>query len=285
MSRISVDYWKPAEALQPYVLSYSRYDVAPAPGMPVIEPFFAAWATLRITVGRLGWSFRIGNRHYSDVPPIALFGATTLLGSGSTEGETSFGIGISPVGWARLVRLDASAFSNRVTPVAQLGTIDFRALADALRSGAPVAATCDAFFAELIEQAPPEPAAVGRLYTLLSDPAIITVADLAEHTGLTTAQLTRLIPPDFGFTPKLLMRRRRFMRVLMQIKDQPRGRWADAIAGSGYYDQAHFLRDCQTFLGMSFSRFRALPKEGAEAAFRRRSAVIGVPVQALQPLR
>lgn len=284
MSRGSVDYWKPDEALKPYVLSYSRYVVRPVPGDPITEPFFAAWATVRITQGVCGWSFRIGNRHYSPVPPIALFGPTSLLGAGTTEGETSFGIGFSPVGWARLVRLDASAYANRVTPADRIGRLDFSEVANRLRGGADVAPLLDAFLTERLAQTAPEPAAVAKLFALLADPGIVTVADLSERSGISGVQLARLTPLHFGFTPKLLMRRRRFMRVLMTVKDIPRGHWTGVIADGGYYDQAHFLRDCKAFLGMPLGRFLAMPKAMAEEAFRRRSAIVGVPVQALQDL-
>lgn len=282
MSRGAIDYWKPDQALQPYVLSYSRYVVTPVHGAPVTEPFFAAWATVRITQGLCGWSFRIGRRQYDPVPPIALFGPTSLLGLGTTEGETSFGIGLSPLGWARLIRLDASEYANRVTLTPILGKLDFTDVAEAVRGGAYPPPIFDAFLLDHLSSTKSEPAHVARVFDLLSDPTISTVADLAERAEMSVVQLARVTPHHFGFTPKLLMRRRRFVRALMQVKDTPRGCWAGVIAECGYYDQAHFLRDCQSFLGMSLGRFMAMPKPMAEEALRRRSAVFGAPVQTLQ---
>lgn len=282
MQRCAIDYWRPMAAVAPYVLSYSRYHVADEPGVAVTEPFYASWANLRITVGRRGWSYRIRNRHYPDVPGIALFGATSLLGVGSTEGETAFGIGLSPRGWARLVRQDAADFADRVTAVSALGAIDLAPLAAALRGGSAPAPTCDAFFQAALARTQPEPPIVAELERLLADPAVRTVAQLAELSGASSVHLGRIVPRHFGFTPKRLMRRRRFMAVLMRARELPRGQWAEAIADSDYFDQAHFLRDCQSFLGMSLGQFLAMQTELGAESFRKRAAVLGAPVQPLQ---
>ena len=279
MQRCMIDYWRPAEALLPYVMSYSRFHVGDDPGVFVTEPFFGPYVSLRITTGRRGWSFAVGNRRYPQVPPIAVFGTNSRLGFGSTDGETAFGAGLSPRGWARFAQTDAAFFADQVTATERLGAFELHGLAASLRAGADVPATMNAFFLAALAGSQPEPAVVAILEQLLADPAVRTVHELAERSGLTAVQLGRIVPRHFGFTPKRLMRRRRFMAVLMRARALPRGHWAEAIEDSDYFDQAHFLRDCQSFLGMPLGRFLALQTPMSDESLRKRAAVRDASMQ------
>ncbi len=86
---------------------------------------------------------------------------------------------------------------------------------------------------------------------------IRTAEMLCHRLGINHARLTRLCTRNFGFTPKLLLRRERFLRSFAAVRNLPRGMWASAI-DPAYVDQSHFIRDAHRFLGMTPSRFLAL---------------------------
>jgi hypothetical protein len=48
---------------------------------------------------------------------------------------------------------------------------------------------------------------------------------------------------------------------LTSIKKEQRVLWADLACSSGYYDQAHFIKDFQIFAGLNPSEFLAFDPE------------------------
>jgi AraC-like DNA-binding protein len=89
----------------------------------------------------------------------------------------------------------------------------------------------------------------------------IPVSRLAELTGLSQRQLTRLFRLGTGMAPALLGRVVRFHRVLGAIERPVPVRWAATAAQHGYADQAHLCRDFARFGGISPARYLAAARE------------------------
>ena len=51
-------------------------------------------------------------------------------------------------------------------------------------------------------------------------------------------------------TPKLFARTIRFDRALIARRNAPGRPWTDIIHELGYFDQAHFIRECRAFTGL-----------------------------------
>ena len=92
--------------------------------------------------------------------------------------------------------------------------------------------------------------------------------------------LRRLAVRHFGFTPKMLLRRARFLRSFVQLFVSGNPTDVTAIDPS-YHDMPHFLRDANTFLGTTPRRFMQLANPFLTASVRARAAVLGAPTQAL----
>ena len=122
--------------------------------------------------------------------------------------------------------------------------------------------------------------AIHRLNTALVDPKIGTVSQLAEEVAMNIRSLERLSKRAFGFSPKLLLRRQRFLRSLSQFMLDPSLKWLNTL-DQHYHDQAHFVRDFKRFMGMSPSAYAKLDKPILMAAARARMAIAGQAVQAL----
>ena len=105
-----------------------------------------------------------------------------------------------------------------------------------------------------------------------------TVGELVARTGLALHSLERLTRRYFGFSPKLLLRRQRFLRSLAHYMLDPSLNWIGAIDGQ-YHDQAQFVRDFKAFMGLTPRRYAALPHPILNPIMRQRMSDAG----ALQP--
>ena len=112
------------------------------------------------------------------------------------------------------------------------------------------------------------------------DDGIVDVGALAARVGVAERSLQRLCLDVFGFGPKRLLRRQRFLRTLARLRD----RLGEPVAGlvdAGYCDQAHFTREFRTYMGMSPTAYYASPREAMARAADERLRVIGAPLQGL----
>lgn len=117
-------------------------------------------------------------------------------------------------------------------------------------------------------QPPAAPGSRAHVQALLTDPEIGTVEQLCYETGLSQPRLSRLCRREFGTTPKKLLRRARFGRMLQALCQFPYAMWRDFLDPQ-YFDQSHFIRDFRYFLGMAPSQFVAQP-EGLQHAYAMR---------------
>jgi methylphosphotriester-DNA--protein-cysteine methyltransferase len=275
-----VDYWLPDPRLDGLVSGYHRYSVTLAAGERHLDVFFPAWANFRFRVAGEHWRMRLGERSV-DVPRAAVFGPSSHAGYSEGESGIIVGAGITPLGWYRLNRADAADFADRIAPLAELLGDDATLLADA--AGAlpeQIKACFDAIFLRLLSAPRADEARVARVHRYLMDPGQDGVAEMAAKLGLSHRTLNRIARAAFGFGPKLLVRRARFLRSLMALREAGAKTWASRIESS-YYDHSHFNRDAQEFLGMSPGEFLRLPKPLNDASARLRTQILGAPAQAL----
>jgi AraC-like DNA-binding protein len=89
----------------------------------------------------------------------------------------------------------------------------------------------------------------------------VHVRRVADSVGLSPRHLSRLCRERAGVGPKLLGRLTRFQRVLRELEQGARPRWAGMAQRHGYFDQAHLGRDFRTFAGVSPGRYLAAARE------------------------
>ena len=281
--RRSIWYAQPAPALAPYLTAYDAYDVTMAGDGVHHDIFPPAWGAIRILVEG-EWAVEVRRWRYDPMPDAALFGPLACVGRSRARRGHAICVGLTPMGWARFMRIDARAHANRVTPLGEVWPHHAAALGEAVKRGDDPAAAFDAFFLALLGTTAPEEEAIGALYPLLLDPAVLTFEHLLERLGATPSRLRRVATQHFGFAPKLLLRRARFMRALVTLLRAERGGWRPLIEAAGYYDQSHFVRDCQLFLDSTLTRFLARPKPLFDASIDLRAVVLGAPAQVLHPV-
>ncbi len=114
-----------------------------------------------------------------------------------------------------------------------------------------------ALLRRLANPAMPHPAVGFALHQLQSGPAVPTITEIVDQTGLSPRHFIARFRQQVGFTPKLFCRVRRFHRALERIASGGSINWADLALETGYFDQAHFIHDFKAFSGINPSAYSA----------------------------
>jgi len=197
-----------------------------------------------------------------------------------------WGVGFLPLGWARFFDSDASACANLVCDgAAHPAFAHFADLAEVLCDPeADLPAQYDALVAALAAAMRPsrDEARIARVHAELVSGDHAAVTDLADACAMSIRTLERICTRYFGFAPKLLMRRQRFMRSLATFMLH-RGRpWTEAM-DAHYHDQAQFTREFRTFMTMTPSEYAALDHPILTTFMEARARAMGSAAQTLDP--
>jgi AraC-like DNA-binding protein len=259
-----VNVYLPAAELRGYVTFYYFVTV----DAPLEDFLYPEWGNVRFA---LAGDWRLEMDGYGPEPQVdVLFGPTDRCGRLTTTGGRVVGFGMTPLGWRRLIGTEASLMANRVRSLAdELGSSGPELRAAFARDASDEAgvARFDALLTGLVARRPPEAPALISLDRILRTrpedvPQFAAAADVSIRT------LHRLCLSLFGFAPKRLLRRQRFLDTLGQVRTAVGDPLREAL-DAAYFDQAHFYRDFRDFMGMSprayFTASRALMARAAAA--------------------
>lgn len=268
----SVQVFHPAPALAGDVTFYYIVD---APG-PLTDFLYPEWGNVRFALSG-EWRVDMPGHYPPGRQVEVLYGPTDRCGAVTASGGRMVGFGLTALGWQRLIGNDASAFANRVVPLGdRLGVAS-----DRLRrhlaglDDAGVVAFLDKLLgARAAACGPADALIVAADRVLRGRPA--TMLEFAAQVGVSPRTLHRLCLRGFGFAPKRLLRRERFLETLGEVRTAV-GRSLGGALALDYVDQPHFYRDFHDFMGMSprayFSAQRILMASAAAA-----QAAAGVPL-------
>lgn len=282
---ITIRFALPSAELSPYVTTYYCTEVTTSAAEPMLEDYLhPEWGNLRF-LGTGKGEYAIGGGPVTQIPALSATGPTSFATRFRLSSGRNWGIGLLPLGWACLIDAPASDHADRVVDgLVHPAFATFAPLAEALaRTGGGFAeelAIIEAHMAAMMPAECPQADAITRINAALVNPEIASVGVLAERVGMNVRSLERLTKRAFGFTPKLLLRRQRFLRSLAQFMLDPSLKWLSTLDYQ-YHDQAHFVRDFKRFMGMSPSAYAKLDKPFLVAAARARMAIAGEAMQAL----
>jgi AraC-like DNA-binding protein len=281
----SVTYHLPAEPLRGAITTYYMVKVT-GPGV-VWDQIFPEWPNFRIILEG-EWNAHFPGDPDQPVPTLGMSGALerALWAGGSTG--VMVGVGLMPQGWPRFTTLSADATTNLLLPLSDvLGPVAddlYARLMAAYRAGegdAALYAVLDEVLLSIVTDRP-EAVAVAAAHAALQDPHVQTVPDWAERVGLSARSLERFSLKYFGMSPKRLLRRQRILRTLAAMREKPDGTWTEMLDAQ-FADQAHFIHEFNFYMGVSPSAYLARHQPFMAEAWNRRKALLGSPVQVLQP--
>ncbi|MDH7972324.1 helix-turn-helix domain-containing protein [Sphingomonas sp. AR_OL41] len=263
----------------------TSYYIVDAPG-PLHDTLHPEWANIRFGFAGI-WEFETfhGDGRYI-ASTASLFGPTDRGRRFSTSGGSTLGIGLTPLGWLRLVGGDASRVANAIVPLGTMlgveGVAIGRILAEAGGDGERVA-YLDALLTRRAARPGSKEELARRAHAVLIAGEVEDVGDFAARVGVERRRLSRLCLRVFGFTPVRLLARQRFLRTLGAVRDHL-DRPLSEIIDYGYYDQAHFNRDFKAFMGMTPMAYFNAPREVLRRAGTERLKALGALVQGLHPV-
>ena len=274
----------PAPELRRYFTSYYFFEIETPDGSVLDDLLYPEWAGARYMLeGSIPASF------VPDPPaPVAtasMTGPTTRAAHIACQYARLAGIGILPLGWYKFVGEDASRYANgsfdsETEPAFALFGAIWQDIKH-LRDPGDIASTIDRHLLTALKPSTDREKEIEKVHDALADPEITDVGQLAARVGLNSQYVERLCRRVFGFPPKRLLRRQRFLRSLGARMLDPDLKWVKVLDAS-YHDQAHFSRDFRDFMGMSPKAFLDMPRPISKAALRARAEALGQPLQVLQ---
>ncbi len=287
----SAHFAAPHPDLHRYVTTYYVAEINSADGQEVTDLLHPEWGSVRyVCSGSVRGSAQPDPM--VPVPPVTLVGHSSRAARIGCASMRVVSFGLLPLGWHRFVGLPASRFADRSVDAAEVKSrTDFAGLFDAVTAAKDIGEIAAIFDNALLQallqnrrKDDDEDALIEALHLALLDPEVSSVAEIAERLDINGTQLERLSKRVFGFPPKLLLRRQRFLRTLAPLMRQPEAKWGD-ILDPQYYDQAHFNRDFQRFFGMSPKKYLELDKPIVLAGAMARMEALGDPLQGLHAPR
>lgn len=281
---VRVRFHAPPEDLRRFFTTFYITEIDTPQGVQVEDSLQPEWANLRFFRGASPDSWIDPDRPLSGKSFVAT--GPSSRSANFAIGTTRFwGIGLLPLGWARFVGAPASDHANLIADGHDHPAFShFVPLADSLFGPGPDE---DAekeriirFFRSIPEPRGFDEARIVAIHAALIDPLLSNVSELVERVGLSQRTIERTCDKVFGFSPKLLLRRQRFMRSLAQFMLDPSLKWIGAIDGQ-YHDQAQFVRDFREFMGLAPREYAARPHPVLEKFMHERARVHGAAVQTL----
>lgn len=280
---LAVRFLRPAAELSGLIDAYYILDAWTA----VSDQLLAGPGNVRFSLAG-EWRMHADGVHVPTPQQSALFGPTDRAATfGSTGPAIMLGAGLTPMAWTKLFDVDAADLSNAVCELSDVvGAVDAgRLYADlvAAPDDAGIAAVLDAWFIARDRSRPdPDPRIAVLARELLRPHDDVT--SLALAMGVSERTLERLCKRGFGFTPKQLLRQKRFLRTLERVRgvlDQP----LSGLIDDGYFDQAHFNRDFRQFMGVTPTAYFNSPREIMRRSAELRRELNGLGLQGLHPLK
>ncbi|MEP2735059.1 MAG: helix-turn-helix domain-containing protein [Erythrobacter sp.] len=262
--------------------SFYLFDLKVEDGGRIEDYLQPEWSGLRFFAGETPIS-TLGDHSVSGARFVAT-GPSSLPSNFQVGTARMWGIGLLPLGWSRFMDVDAADLANIGGDGEKLPAFQkFAGLCDVL---------CDASYSEddqiaamidgmrKLMKPNRDESKIMRVHKALMDVKLTSVAEFAGEVAMSVRTLERVCSRYFGFPPKLLMRRQRFMRSLTTFLLHQGSNWTEAM-DEHYHDQAHFTREFREFMTMNPTEYAALDHPVLAAFMAARARDFGSPAQTL----
>lgn len=271
---IAVRFFRLSEPLQPYFTALYLTVIDTGEGR-VSDYLHPEWAAMRFTEGPPPLAC-LGPGPLAEQWPFVAGGPTSVATHFAVTTSRIWGLGLQPAGWAKFASGDASALANRTVdgsahPAFALFAAILPRLLACQGDDDTKAALIDEHLMRHIDRPVPREEEIRALQDALRDPRVGEVSALQARLGMSVKSLERFCRRYFGFTPKVLLRRQRFVRSLAQFMLDPSLSWIDALDGQ-YHDQAQFVREFRAFMGLSPSEYARAPHPIVQPIMQQRMA-------------
>ncbi len=253
---LKIQHIIPSPGLQPYVSAFYQYE---STGAQIVEDHLLSEAGSLV--------FRVSGSWRSDDASTISHSNGIIVGPHDrpmklyVSGEVKvFGISLSPLGWLYLLGPTAEAMANKIVDLHQLLPFGARRLQREMDANMSLA-TCIEIISAFLEvscaqsSCPRLAGLVEHIDAQLHAQPIIKVAALADAMEMSPRHLERVMPCAFGFSPKTILRQRRFLRSLLSLTGT-QDCYSDDFGLEEFHDQSHMIREYRLFSGLTPKRYR-----------------------------
>jgi AraC-like DNA-binding protein len=255
------DMWTtaPHPALRPYITLYCGYDervlagrrmqvphpdvvliIGLGPRMRVVDPRRQADATIE----RLAFAAGVHDAY---------------VFTESMAPTRGLQVNLTPIGAHLLFGVPMDALANRVVELDDLFGADALRLIDRLCEARTWSQRFDildeAILGRVLSARAPNPLVVRAAHVLRASRGAASIARLARDLECSQRHLIATFRDHVGVTPKTYARIVRFDHAVKRLRQADGLRWAEIADASGYYDQAHLIRDFHEFAGQTPGQF------------------------------
>ncbi|MCK1453210.1 helix-turn-helix transcriptional regulator [Bradyrhizobium sp. 35] len=169
-----------------------------------------------------------------------------------------FNILLQPAALNRLVGIDMTSLVNE--GIAASDVLGKRALllSDTVRSAVNFAtrvAAAERWFGMMLDNSSAEDGIGNTSRLMLATRGRVRIDALVKQSGLSPRHFQRRFTSQVGLSPKLYSRTIRFDAALTAHRNEPIKSWTRIVHEAGYFDQAHFVRECHALVGVGPSQF------------------------------
>ena len=258
-------YWEnvtrpPAASLRAHIVSYEGYIERAA--TPTVQRQVPG-TTVTVILG-FGDPLRSSSRHHAAVERQS-FVAGLADAHVITEGtgvSSGMQLNLTPIGAYLLFGRPMSEIANRIIAVEDAFGADGPQFVEALHGARDWERRFDlldaALAARFAHARPASPGVACAYRTIMERDGNVSITDMAGRLGWSRKHLVSQFRDQIGLPPKTFARIARFRHAVDVARSSPHVRWTELALTSGYYDQAHFIRDFSEFAGVTPTRFLAM---------------------------
>ena len=163
------------------------------------------------------------------------------------------GVKFRPGGFFPFLRKPVATLTDRSMPARELFGPEAEALEATILSqtdASEMVRLAEDFLCRRLPEPDENVETVSRIVdAIVADREITRVADLAERVGLSERTLQRLFHRYVGVSPKWVIRRYRLLEATQRVAGAVES-WPRIALDLGYFDQAHFINDFRSVVGM-----------------------------------
>ncbi len=284
---VDVRYYRLSAELQPFFTALYLFNITCQPDRLIEDWLHPEWAAMRFTMSGIPPAGGVGREPIAPRPPFVVTGPTSKALHFRLGTSRIWGLGLQPAGWAKFVAGRASDYSDRtldgsVDPAFAVFAPLLPLVQDPMFPPDRAAEEINAYLIQQVDREDSRAELIFRVHDALRDPEVAHVAELGERAGLGLRSLERICLRYFGFPPKLLLRRQRFLRSLARYMLDPHRNWSEALDAQ-YHDQAQFVRDFRSFMGMTPTEYAEHPHPILNRIMAQRMADLGAAPETDMP--
>jgi AraC-like DNA-binding protein len=169
-----------------------------------------------------------------------------------------FNILLQPAGLNRLIGIDMTCLVNEGVEARDIIGKRALLLSDAVHSATDFAsrvAAAERWFVMMLDGSAPRDGIDHASRLMLAMRGRVRIDSLVERSGLSARHFQRRFTSQVGLSPKLYARTIRFDAALTAHRNEPMKPWTSIVHEAGYFDQAHFIRECHALVGVGPSLF------------------------------